>query len=107
MSTNGEYNKVQINYSVRKNGDNEITEKSTLVNIRVDDVEEALTLYNQVKKRLNGDLGGSDPTHHPDSSPFSSDCPKCGGLLIERKSKEGKGFFGCSNYPKCRFTKDV
>ncbi len=33
-------------------------------------------------------------------------CPKCGGNLIERKSKFGK-FYGCSNYPNCRFTKKV
>lgn len=30
-------------------------------------------------------------------------CPKCGGHLIERKGKYGT-FYGCSNYPKCRFT---
>lgn len=31
------------------------------------------------------------------------ECPKCGGLLIERDGKYGK-FYGCSNYPKCRYT---
>jgi len=31
-------------------------------------------------------------------------CPKCGGLLIERNGNNGS-FIGCSNYPKCRFTK--
>jgi Restriction endonuclease len=31
-------------------------------------------------------------------------CPECGGKLIERNGKYGK-FFGCSNFPKCRFTK--
>lgn len=30
-------------------------------------------------------------------------CPKCGGHLIERKGKYGT-FYGCSNYPKCRYT---
>ncbi len=30
-------------------------------------------------------------------------CPKCGGKLIERKGKYG-AFYGCSNYPKCKFT---
>lgn len=30
-------------------------------------------------------------------------CPECGGKLIERKGKYGI-FFGCSNYPKCKFT---
>ena len=31
-------------------------------------------------------------------------CPKCGGELKERKGKYGT-FLGCSNYPKCRYTK--
>ncbi len=30
-------------------------------------------------------------------------CPKCGGRLIKRRSKYGT-FYGCSNYPKCKFT---
>ena len=30
-------------------------------------------------------------------------CPKCGGRLVERKGKYGS-FYGCSNYPKCKFT---
>jgi len=31
-------------------------------------------------------------------------CPKCGELLIERDGKYGK-FYGCSNYPKCDYTR--
>jgi len=30
-------------------------------------------------------------------------CPKCGGELKLRKGKYGT-FYGCSNYPKCKFT---
>ena len=30
-------------------------------------------------------------------------CPKCGGTILERRSKKGTKFFGCSNYPKCDF----
>ena len=30
-------------------------------------------------------------------------CPKCGGDLVFRNGKYG-GFYGCSNYPKCRYT---
>lgn len=33
-------------------------------------------------------------------------CPKCSGYLKERTGKFGK-FFGCSNYPKCDFTKSI
>ena len=32
------------------------------------------------------------------------DCPKCGGQVIEKKSKRGKIFYGCDSYPKCDFT---
>ena len=27
--------------------------------------------------------------------------PDCGGMLVERRSKRGRHFYGCSNYPKC------
>jgi len=28
-------------------------------------------------------------------------CPKCGAKMVLRRSKYGKNFYGCSNYPKC------
>ena len=31
------------------------------------------------------------------------DCPKCGQKIVEKKSKRGKVFYGCNNYPKCDF----
>jgi DNA topoisomerase-1 len=30
-------------------------------------------------------------------------CPKCGGKIVERKSKKGKKYFSCENAPKCDF----
>jgi hypothetical protein len=33
-------------------------------------------------------------------------CPRCDGSLILRNGKYGK-FYGCSNYPKCRYTKNI
>ena len=30
-------------------------------------------------------------------------CPLCGGEIIKRKSKKGKVFYGCENYPECSF----
>ena len=32
-------------------------------------------------------------------------CPKCGGQLVERTGKYGR-FIGCSNYPKCKYTRN-
>jgi DNA topoisomerase-1 len=31
-------------------------------------------------------------------------CPQCGGDLIEKRSRKGRLFFGCSNYPDCKNT---
>ncbi len=31
-------------------------------------------------------------------------CPKCGGNVIQRKSKKGYVFYGCGNYPNCDFS---
>ena len=30
-------------------------------------------------------------------------CPKCGGDIIIRRTKKGKIFYGCGNFPNCRF----
>ena len=31
-------------------------------------------------------------------------CPKDGGEIVEKKSRRGKVFYGCANYPDCDFT---
>lgn len=37
-------------------------------------------------------------------------CPKCGGVLVLRVAKKGSNignqFYGCSNYPKCKYVKN-
>ncbi len=30
-------------------------------------------------------------------------CPKCGGKILKKKSKNGKIFFGCDNFPNCDY----
>lgn len=30
-------------------------------------------------------------------------CPECGKVVLPKKSKRGKIFYGCSNYPECKF----
>ena len=38
-----------------------------------------------------------------DSKIASDICPQCGGTLVLRQGRYGN-FYGCSNYPRCRFT---
>ena len=38
------------------------------------------------------------------SIPLGIKCPKDGGDLTERRTKRGKSFWGCMNYPKCDFS---
>lgn len=38
---------------------------------------------------------------------LDENCPECGARLVKRKSRYGKYFAGCSNYPKCRYLKNL
>lgn len=40
------------------------------------------------------------------SSLHNGICPRCGHALVLRHGKYGE-FYGCSNYPKCRFTEKI
>ena len=31
-------------------------------------------------------------------------CPQCGGELVEKRTRRGRIFYGCANYPRCEFT---
>jgi len=31
-------------------------------------------------------------------------CPKCGGDLVEKRTRKGRVFYGCANYPECDWT---
>ena len=44
-----------------------------------------------------------DAKYKTDSKIASGICPQCGGTLVRRSGKYGN-FYGCSNYPKCKFT---
>ena len=47
----------------------------------------------------------------PEPAPEVGKCPKCGGNLIlrtaSRGANAGRSFYGCSNYPKCRYIQNI
>lgn len=57
--------------------------------------EEIGKLMEKRKKSLQGAAGEEEIT-----------CPVCGGELVLRKGKFGM-FYGCSSFPRCRFTRNV
>lgn len=76
--------------------------------------EEMLVLIEKLKTYSRG-KGWRTKKEHVDSlrQRFSSItvCPKCGGALVVRVAKSGPHaggeFYGCSNYPKCKYTKNA
>ncbi len=53
----------------------------------------------------------SDIVYRP-ADVYSMDrCPRCGGTLVLRTARKGSNagnqFFGCSNYPRCRYIKNI
>ncbi len=42
-------------------------------------------------------------TTRPLAHALNAECPKCGAKLVEKRTKRGKVFYGCSSYPKCDF----
>ena len=48
-------------------------------------------------------------TYNPEAEKVAAVCPKCGGELIQRIATKGQyagqKFWGCSNFPKCKFVK--
>lgn len=85
----------------------------------IKEIYDELYVYTQVDDAvreqhiadIQSDLNSCD-TVQPISDTADSDmkCPKCGGDLVVRKAvrgaNQGKEFYGCSNYPKCRYIKN-
>ncbi len=42
-------------------------------------------------------------TTRPLAHALNIKCPKCDGDITEKRTKRGKVFYGCNNYPKCDF----
>ena len=40
---------------------------------------------------------------HPLVKDTGGKCPQCGGKMLLRKSAKGRVYYGCGNYPDCRF----
>lgn len=71
--------------------------KKTMEEIAQSFLESNVSEYVSIADRYKDEIGNEEVVN-------DDICPSCGGKLIKREGKYGE-FFGCSNYPKCRFTK--
>lgn len=120
--------KVQLSFNCRTSGER-VIERSTLINIRTDTVNEGVALYQELLRRLGDGAMISEHEYLPQiparvpqrQLPATSvaivepestgKCPRCGAGLILRTAKKGLNagsqFWSCGAfYSKgCLFTK--
>lgn len=114
MPINSEHNrlpmhKLQINQSVDSDSNGNIVRRSLMVNIRCDDVDEAYTLYQQLKAKLNSkQVDRKNDQNKPSGNVVNNNAPicQCGLPMVLRQGRTGRFFYGCSDYPSCRMTRD-
>lgn len=79
------------------------TSTDTLSNAEIENIVGALTQNHatEISKREH-----IKSIHETQRQIARNICPRCNATLVLRKGKYGD-FYGCSNYPKCKFTKDI
>lgn len=80
---------------------------------QVDEYVKQRHLQNAKAAADRGTIRGiwSKPDFSPIQRGVSGACPNCGGQLVLRQAKKGaaagRAFYGCSNFPKCKYTKNI
>lgn len=113
---NSEINKIQLNQTIATKTGN------LLINIREDVIEKAVELYEGVMDMIKVGSDGNVQIIIPNSNKYYRpslplkknddypvieevrQCIICGADMVERMSKKGNQFWGCSAYPKCNHT---
>ena len=78
-------------------------------------IEEARLIYNEIEalnitdseaRSKHGEQANARKVNYEqktNTAIYSGRCPKCGGSLVKRTGTYGV-FYGCSNYPNCKYT---
>lgn len=81
----------------------------------INEIEEIITDVNQIKQdEQNSDINNTVVEIKNNNQTKTSEsliCPECGGELLLRTAKygehTGENFYGCSNYPKCKYIRKL
>lgn len=80
-------------------------EEIKLSDFQVEAIYDQIVSINQYSEELRKDHGQSirDAKERKYEAISAGRCPRCGGKLVVRSGRYGD-FYGCSNYPTCKFT---
>ena len=80
--------------------------EDVLMEEQVDSLYEKLKPYTKVSEEVK-----EEHIKDIETAKESLLCPKCGGNLVLRTAKQGANagnqFYGCSNFPKCRYVRNI
>jgi len=77
---------------------------NTLLNeAQIKEISDKILAYKE--KPIESNKEHVQEIHATQEAIANNICPRCGGKLVLRHGRDGKAFYGCSNYPKCKFTK--
>lgn len=102
-------NNVQSSYHVIYD-DNLLWTIQNYRSVCIPDNEVQKVIYRLTKKNVREKVDNRTHVSNINTAKYeqkqkiaSGICPKCGGRLVHRNGRYGD-FWGCSNYPKCKFT---
>lgn len=100
--TNVRANGIYSIYNIK-----EIKEQETNVNLTAEDMEKYYNLLLELKESNQvTEEQHINNIHQMQENIQQGICPRCGAQLVLRNGKNGQ-FYGCANYPDCRFTKRI
>lgn len=99
INENG-FNKIQINYSEDRASDGVLIKKSSMINIRTNDVKEAVQLYRQLQEKLgiekNNRGQGKGKNENEKKAPL---CPiHKTPMQLKSNRSNGNLFYGCVHW---------
>lgn len=111
IKTNGDFNRVQINFSEDRTADGTVIKQSLMLNIREDSVQKAYALYAELKRKIEGKEEQPKKKFKQEKKEEKTEipnCPKCKTpMIIRTNGKTGEPFWSCPQWPMCNGTRPM
>lgn len=108
VSTNGEYNPIQLNETINLSPDGKVFSRSLMLNLRGETAKEVWNSYQELKKLVEGreDKPEKKVKQEKKEKTETPNCPKCKTpMIIRTNGKTGAPFWSCPQWPICNGTR--